>query len=507
MKKILLLILLVQVCQLRCQNGFRSRIYDSNAANQVTYDAFEISPDNYFGAGISIDIENGVPCYKLAVLGLDGAGNQLWIKKIGNPKMQFGAPSFIFRTFCRKDNFFYYGGTMLDSLGRFLATLIKFNHTGDPVWQHFYTDSSEKLIAQALCPAVDGGFLLTGYLVEKGSNEQPSFLIKTDSAGNEIWRKRLNKPTPNSSDGKAIIQHGSSKKIVIAGYQMLGSATSSSQFDNVTILDSSGNLLTRKSYGGMQWHDIIECSDGDIAIVGIGEKPKTGGHDQGRVIKFSLTNPAVPKWEIVDPVATYENSYNSILELDNGNFLVAGSFDSLRFKDQRYNNLSQFVTISANGTVLGRKLFDYATNKTDDNAERLTSMNPTSDGGFITSIRCGYNLTNPFIYVKYDHNFCDSTSEYCESIKVGVGSHSNGENYLIGPNPSEQYLEIIAPAAQLEKVSFTISTSLGIVVSQGELNLEGDYRIDVSNDNPGIYYLILKYSNGNSVTKKFLIVR
>ena len=487
---------------LESQGGFRTRIYDENANNQVTYDIFEVGPNSYFGAGIAIELLNSKPVFKLAVMGLDGLGNKTWMKKYGSINLMYPNPAFIFRTFCRKGNSFYYGGCLLDSLGNYLATIAKFSQTGDLLWQKYYTDSSGKLVAQGICVAEDGGFLLTGYLVEKPSNEIPCFIIKTDSAGKELWRKKLNKSVPNYSDGKAIIQHSASKKIVIAGYQKLGTASSFTQHDNILVLDSAGTIVTQITYGSVQWHDMIETSDGNIVVVGLNEN--SAGLDQAHAAKFAISSPDVPIWEIKDPIFTYENSYNSVIELSGGNLLIAGSLDSLRSKDQRYNNKSQFLTVTAQGQIIRKRLYDYATNTIDDNAVRLTCLNPTSDSGWITSIRCGYNKTNPFIFVKYDSMGCDSTQLYCESYKVGISDYSNSHGITFFPNPASGSIKV-GNLESYHKIEAVFYDHLGRKVMTTKISQHT--IVDISQLKPGFYYINLLDGDVLVSTKKLVIDR
>lgn len=59
---------------------------------------------------------------------------------------------------------------------------------GDTLWLRFYGNTDEAPVALGVAEYVDGGFLLTGYGTPPG-NMNKSFLIRTDTNGNQIWRR------------------------------------------------------------------------------------------------------------------------------------------------------------------------------------------------------------------------------------------------------------------------------------------------------------------------------
>ncbi len=220
------------------------------AKNNVTKDIFEISPGNYLACGISVDTLNGVSTNKLTMMQLGSQGEVLGVKKYGNKQLEYLNNSFTARAFYKAGNFVYTACCMRDSNNKQLGALIKFDFNGDTIWQKIYRDSVEDIIPQMVASSFDGGFLITGFFQNWITNESPCLLIKTDALGNEIWRKRINKTGHNVSDGKAIVQDSASGKIVIVGYQYVGSPSSFSMKDNVLILDSTGNTIVRRTFSG-----------------------------------------------------------------------------------------------------------------------------------------------------------------------------------------------------------------------------------------------------------------
>ena len=70
------------------------------------------------------------------------------------------------------------------------ALLVKLDSTGTIQWQHTYDAPGQSYEAISVAPYVDGGYVLAGYRLPQGLNGQ-GFLIRTDSAGNELWRRHF----------------------------------------------------------------------------------------------------------------------------------------------------------------------------------------------------------------------------------------------------------------------------------------------------------------------------
>ena len=70
------------------------------------------------------------------------------------------------------------------------ASLVKMDSAGVVEWQQVFTASGQLYDAISVAPYVDGGYVLAGYRLPQGLNGQ-GFLIRTDSAGNELWRRHF----------------------------------------------------------------------------------------------------------------------------------------------------------------------------------------------------------------------------------------------------------------------------------------------------------------------------
>ena len=68
------------------------------------------------------------------------------------------------------------------------ALLVKLDSVGAVQWQQTYDAVGQTHDAISVAPYVDGGYVLAGYRLPQGLNGL-GFLIRTDSVGNELWRR------------------------------------------------------------------------------------------------------------------------------------------------------------------------------------------------------------------------------------------------------------------------------------------------------------------------------
>ena len=90
-------------------------------------------------------------------------------------------------------NFFYHALAVRDSTNKQYGVLIKINYQGDTLWQKTYKDPVNSMAAQAIAKAADNGFLISGSTDDYVNHISPCFVLKTDTNGNELWRKIINK--------------------------------------------------------------------------------------------------------------------------------------------------------------------------------------------------------------------------------------------------------------------------------------------------------------------------
>jgi hypothetical protein len=485
------------------QGGFRTRNYTINSQTHFTKDIFEISPGSYVGISISVKSSSQNNLSQITLVGLNSLGAVQWSKSYGTNNCQYLHNSITKRTAIKHAGAIYYAGAVRDSAQKQIGVLIKFDFIGNLIWQKFFRDSLLDVIPQVIAPSVDGGFLLTGFFQDWINPVSPCLLIKTDANGNELWRKKLNKSVPNVSDGKAVIQDSVTKKIIVVGSQNYGNANSWVPFDNVFVTDSLGTILNHTWFTPGQIHDIIRTKDKKYVVVGYNLINDFVPKYTSFVYKFDVNSPGVPIWRINNFGPQVDmNYFSSLKELPNEDILIAGNFDSLVTKDMRFNALSRFVRLNKNGQIMSVKDYDYAKDKTTDNIHLITCLNLTSDGGWITSVRCQNAGNNPMFYVKYDSTGCDSSTFYCKTVGLDELS-KQGIHVNIYPNPFSEAIHLDFDESEKLKHSVAlIYDVLGREVKR--VMLEEKNSILLSGLTKGVYLLKIKDGQHDLLNKTIL---
>ncbi len=487
------------------QGGFRSRCYSQTGISHVTKDIFEVSPGTYVAGGISIDANS---VFSLTLMGLNSLGQVQWTKNYGTANLQYGNHPFVYRTFYKYGNYLYYTGAMIDSNQQTIGTLVKFDFSGNKIWQQFYSDPGMDVVPNIVSPSVDGGFLITGFF--QSQTTTPTLLIKTDANGNELWRKIIHKAVPDVSDGRAILQDSTSKKIIIAGTQYIGNASSADIYTSLIVLDSLGTVLSHSHFSPGGYTDLIQTNDKKIVVTGVYLVSGFNAYYRSVAFKFDVNQPTIALWSIYgfDPLVQL-NWFTSVMKFSNGDLLLAGSIDTLLEIDHRHNNLSRFVRINPlTGQVIWKKYYDYAANDSINNNILLTCVNPTSDGGWITSLRKNDAGNNPLFYVKYDSTGCDTSAQWCRSVELAINERSKISEYSFDlfPNPSCNYINIKIDAPVSKTFSLKITDVAGSLIYSTHILSNNSITLISSDYKTGIYYVSCFNEDHLIETKKMVII-
>jgi len=99
-----------------------------------------------------------------------------------------------------------------------LARLIKTDDNGEIVWEKYYgnlENADENTVGRSLDITSDGGYVLAGYTENILTGLADAWLIKTDSEGNEIWKKMYGR---EGDDRLYSVQQTSDGGYILAGY-------------------------------------------------------------------------------------------------------------------------------------------------------------------------------------------------------------------------------------------------------------------------------------------------
>ncbi|KKN55784.1 hypothetical protein LCGC14_0578910 [marine sediment metagenome] len=174
------------------------------------------------------------------ILKLDSSGNQLWVKIWGGSERDLG----IEISLDYLGNAFILGRTLSYGAGSEDVFLLKYNSTGNLLWDRTWGGSSHDY-ANDITLDASGNAFITGTTWSYGTGPTDAFLLKFDSSGNLQWDK-----TWGGSGGES----GWEIAIDDSGYVYIAGETSSygAGYEDAFLLkyDSSGNLQWDKTWGG-----------------------------------------------------------------------------------------------------------------------------------------------------------------------------------------------------------------------------------------------------------------
>ena len=272
----------------------------------------QMSDGGYILAGANVPYHVGHSCAWL--MKTDSNGNEIWMK------CQKGGVSSVEPT---SDGGYIIAGT--ESFSNNQATLIKTNSTGDEVWSKIFSVGSGHNYGSSVQPITDGGYILAGSRIYDGVG----WLIKTDEEGNELWNRTLSRAL--GRDDTQLVQSTSDGGYIIACNSMpFYNYTSRISIGPNALLiktDSAGNELWNKTFGGNysnQVNSVLTTSDGGYILSGSTYSFGAGSSDAWLIKTDSAGNEL---WNMTFG-GKNEDVGNSIQPTSDGGYIIAGSTKS-----------------------------------------------------------------------------------------------------------------------------------------------------------------------------------
>jgi hypothetical protein len=477
------------------QGGFNKNYLLSASYVSVCTDVIEAPNGNIIMTGLTYDATTA--SNRLTILGADAQGNQLWRKNYGSDKFEYLDNFLTSRSIMKDNDCFYFYTAVLDSNNEYLSAFIKFNFNGDTIWQKKYYDSVEYLILTDVVKSVDNGFLMTGQFGDPINPIGKTLLIKTDSMGKELWRKKISKVIPNIQAGNGVVQDSSTKKIIICGYQANGTSMAYDYCANVIVTDSLGIELQRRTFsstcGGI-FSDLIQTKDKKCVVVGINNQcnNNSGGTSRYKsyVVKFDLNNLFNVSWTKEFDILSIYNSFATVNELKNSDLILAGNIDTLYNYGYNEKGMLRLIKLDKDGNLKWKKL--YSRDSIKANSKRVRSLNVTANGSYLIANEL-YWATNPRPYsiTKIDSTGCDSTIAYCSAVGLNE-LNSKNEGLKIYPNPTDGMLNVEIEELKIEDYKLKIYDAIGQLIREEEITFkENKTTINTKELANGVYVLRL----------------
>jgi len=394
------------------------------------------SSSSFFGVGLRREYASWIKDYAI-LYKFDNNFDTLWTRVYGETAMPDDTNYSFNQWDYTNDNGIIVVGGMVREGEEGHTLLMKIDSLGNEQWRRFYQGGGPLSLGTNVISLPDGGYAVSSYFWQFQSTISGSYLIRTDSLGNELWRKFIDGPL---DDGSLKIVWSAIDSTIVGAYHYGDSAvTNGTSFNRLTLIKVNLNgeevyhrkYLEKNSFD--QWNfyvNSISINSNNRLIV-VGQTYQPWPQAAGYLFKFS----------------------------NNG--------DSLWYR--QYQKL------------YGQDTYNY-----------LTAVTPTPDGGYAAS---GYVVPYPpdtgnqdVWVIKVDSMGCISEDDCWVGQKERIALQKQGV-LKIYPNPATTGISIVVPKEnESEKHLLTIWDIFGRRAK--EMEVPGGITkiaLKLSGFSPGLY--------------------
>ncbi len=240
------------------------------AGNDYAFSVIQTSDGGYAIAGRTFSFGAGYSDFWLVKT--NSAGNQLWSKTYGGPN--YDGACFVVQT--SDGGYALAGWTSSFGAGNYDFWLVRTDSSGNQLWVKTYGGAGDDE-AFSVVQSSDGGYALLGRTNSSGAGGYDFWLVKTNSAGDQLWNKTFG---GTGDDEPWSMVHTTEDGYALAGYTTSYGAGSTDFW--LVKTDSSGNKLWNKTYGGTGYdeaYSVVQSSDGGYALAGYTTSYGVGSYD------------------------------------------------------------------------------------------------------------------------------------------------------------------------------------------------------------------------------------
>ena len=205
------------------------------------------------------------------------------------------------------------------------SSIIKTDEIGNIQWERSFEEPDISYTFKSVKQSNDGGYVLAGWSVPIGINNNDFFLVKTDSSGNLQWKKTYGLESANemaydvlqSSDG---------------GYLLVGETFRfDSQYTDgwVVKTNSNGNVLWSKTYGepdprGDWIYSVNPTKEGDFIMAGCGNRDPENNWQTGDFWLLQIDNSGNQQWSVLKGEYDRYEAASTVKQTNDGCYIAVG---------------------------------------------------------------------------------------------------------------------------------------------------------------------------------------
>lgn len=497
--------------------GFNKR-YDAFDWNtDQTGFGIEVNNQGYLTISVSGDYDSIAPgswFYHASVLltRIDTEGNKSWEKRVWRPLHGAFAG---WANCCDTipGGGYVVGGSSEDTLGRDEVYLMRFNAEGDTLWTRVFggLTPSHYIIGRQVKRTPDGGFLIVG---DTGFNiivnGMDGFAIKTDSLGNEQWRRYYTWPPPRT-EGLISCDVGPANTYYLAG----------STFPNddngeywVMRVDTAGSVLWEAIWGGPFSEgatQLITASDGHAFVFSARGYALAAAALRPYIAKIDSTDGSII-WEQEYGPAAYSTTLFAGKETQDGDLIACG----VTYANSDMNNVQQGLLLRTTneGDSLWMFSYFYQDSVIDNGQGRFYDVLPTYDGGFIAAGAAYNPVGGPYPpgysqdtwVVKVDGNGCIVPG--CNNVGITEQATNLLDAFAIFPNPARGQATVqltLPPSVAHLPLELSLVGMDGRLVYRQRITGNSEHQLTLHGMSAGGYYIHIA-SEGKWLTGGKLVV-